>query len=542
VRTGASPGGLLEQERAMLERIISRGAGGVERAALEAASVAGLLTGGQSRPGVAPPAVARRLGLAVDPCSRRQALLANVRRAQGTLVVGPASRRLLGLLGPRVFHVEATLVKSAQWLADWVRWYGVRTLNVVGGSGHDCAEAAGRLVLDAAALLGRRPALPMERGCAAIAVNDRLCAVRLWPTPRAWVWRQRAWVPFRRWDQLVEFAQRRCGSCGTVDRSPADVLVGLLPSAVRDAVSWTGTVDVSRLAAMCRMRGPAVDLARAKRWGVLGLLTGPATPSGHRIGRRALRRLSRQRQRDVLGAFGFPPTEAAVRAMAKVTRPVADVRVDQLRQLLHDPAAAAALRHLTRINRPVLELVADPTTRRACAPSLLAAVAGHFDEEYGIDLLCNEYADLARRLRNRPVPDGSLRTFEQISAITAGPAVDPPPPPPGLAGRIDRLSNAAALRAEGEAMQHCVAIYRGKARAGGCAIYRVTADATHGVDRATLMLRPAADGSRWELTQLSGQANRSVSDGTTALVAAWMCGAATEPKVTAGSGPVALIG
>jgi hypothetical protein len=118
----------------MLEQIISRGLAGAERAALEAGRAAGLPTGGQPRPGIVTPAVARRLGLNLDAgCSARQALAFNVLRASGTLVLGVVSDRLLRQLGPRVFRAAWTTDGSASMLADWCRHHRIRALNVLGG-------------------------------------------------------------------------------------------------------------------------------------------------------------------------------------------------------------------------------------------------------------------------------------------------------------------------------------------------------------------------------------------------------------------------
>ena len=157
----------------MLERILSRGAAGAERAALEAGRAAGLLTGGQSRPGMVTVAVARRLGLNVDAgCSARQATALNALRADATLVVGPVSARVLRLLGPRVF--------PAEWCGDARRRPGRRR------PGHGDAPPRGRRLVGGRAVVrprqrrrvarhGRRRGSAGDRVAARLSGSAREC-------------------------------------------------------------------------------------------------------------------------------------------------------------------------------------------------------------------------------------------------------------------------------------------------------------------------------------------------------------------------------
>ena len=526
----------------MLEQIISRGGAGAERAALEAGRAAGLLTGGQSRPGVVTPAVARRLGLALDAgCSGRQAGALNVLRADATLVVGRISDRVRRRLGPRVFRAEWSLYGSADLLADWCRNGRVRVLNVVGGSSPVDAELVARLVWDLARRLGRRPRLPADRCCDLAPVGGRLLAVRVWPTPRAWRWDgSRGWVTQRRWDRVVEpVPPWRLVADTPLARQRAARLAGLLPPAVAAAVVVRGRVDPKLLALAARSPGPVIDLARAGRHGVLRLLAGANDwvtddryPDGGRrdhrgaarVGRRVLRRLARGRQRDLIGAFGFPAAESAVRAVAKLPAPVDASALRDLRRALCNPTAAAALGRVRSISEPVLHLATTPAIVRVAAPALWAELSTYRNDCWAVTDVGEELMALSARLRRAAVPAGSVRSLDDIWTILAEPDGEAPPPVPGLTGAIERLTTAAELRSEGAAMAHCVARYGDEVASGWRAVYRVAADPAAGIDRATVMLRPSAGGG-WEVDQFAGHANGPVSPATAAAVAAWLAAA-----------------
>src|SRR5207302_3015420 len=126
-----------ETSMPIVQKIISRGAAGAELAALAVARLCGVETGGSTRifRGRRCSGIVRRYGLAADPCSRRQALLRNVRQAQGTLVFGRFGCALEALLKAERTHyccIERLDEQAAGRVTAWLLRHGIRTLNIVG--------------------------------------------------------------------------------------------------------------------------------------------------------------------------------------------------------------------------------------------------------------------------------------------------------------------------------------------------------------------------------------------------------------------------
>ncbi len=519
----------------MLERIISRGVYGPERTALEAAEIFGLMTGGQSRHGSTSAGEARRFGLAVDHCSRRHAIQINADRADGTLVIGRPSRLLLRELERqcRVFEMQMDFPDTAKWICEWIERFDIRTLNILGcawsgdtfpaeRSGH-----LGQLIVDILVRLGRRPRLPVGSGCGVVAGRDGIYAVRLWRTPRAWLWRGRlGWKPVRRNGWLVEM-KFTCGNEWYKPLLPQNVLLAMSPGGVE--------LDCSMLTLLSRLGETALDLARAGRWAVLRMLASPSTFAGRRISRHGVRRLATAKQRNLLAVFGFPATESAVRTLAKVSQTVPDEMLLQLRDRLHDPATAGVLRHLPGINELTIEALSDPIFRRWITPAFLDDLAN--PNGYGASLNLPTFHDRMRRLGIEPRPD-SIRSVAEMFDLfldprlsVVAPAVPPPPAPRRLRGVIVQLK-PAQLEMEGYQMRHCVNRYRAEVEAGACLIYRILPDAKLGTDRATLMLRPTESGGEWIVSQLAGVENERVSSATQLLVKVWLKYAGNEPTIS----------
>jgi hypothetical protein len=524
----------------MLQRIISTGTHGVERAVLETAKAIGFLTGGQSRPVTAAPAMARRLGLSVDRCSTRQARLANARRADGTLIVGHVSDRLVRLSGPRVFVVVSPVIGTVGLLADGINRHDVRTLNIVGLSGNFDTVNAVWWVAELARRLGRRMPLPCPRGCQWVTKRGKLFATRLWPTPRAWRWDAgRGWVVYSQWRRVLELDSTGTVVDDAVASQTAARLVRTLPTTVRRAVFHGGRIDPDLLAGCARLPGPLLDLARAGRHGIVRLLAGGGAeilaidrcdPAARhlpviRIGHRVVRRWARDRQRDIVARFHFPAAEWAVRAVAKIPAPVDACGLMDLRSALSHPPAAAALAHVPVINRLVRWVVNDPTLLHAAAPSFLLELSKHADSWSAVDIE-EEFCELTGRLRHRAVPRYSIRSFRDVRAILARLPGDPPPAIAAVRGRVEPLTTAAELRAEGVPMDHCVAGYADDVASGWRAIYRVVERSELGIDRATVML--GAERDRWVITQIAGRSNKPVSPMTRAWLDFWLAAAQAD--------------
>jgi hypothetical protein len=105
---------------------------------------------------------------------------------------------------------------------------------------------------------------------------------------------------------------------------------------------------------------------------------------------------------------------------------------------------------------------------------------------------------------------------------TALPATLPEPPFAGIPGLIVPIRTVAGLIQESREMDHCVAGYDAAVAAGAGYVYRVMADSTRGVDRATLLVEPHHSGQCWVPRQLRGYSNSPVSEATREVVRAWV--------------------
>jgi hypothetical protein len=536
----------------MLVQIISCGTNGAEQTALEVARAAVFLTGGQSWCGAVTPAVAGRLGLTIDPgCSARQARALNLLHASGTLVIGPVSQWRLTQLGPRVFQPDSSLENSGKRLADWCRLHRVKVLNVIGGHSAIDADQAGYLIWNLAERLGRSPKLPAVSGGGVqrrakrvlrhrvvggekylpITFQGRLFAVGLWPRPQAWRWdAQRGWVRYRRWQRLVQLKSAcRCYRFGE-DQQLAETTrrIGqLLPSVVRRAVMVHERIDAKLLALCSRFPKPSIDLARAKRHGMLRLLADADEVlkldrfpercceklPRVRLGRRVQRRLIRGRQRDALAAFGFPATESAVRAVAKLRAPVGLHSLLTLRPLLDQPATYGIVKLVPKLSDVALFAIQCRSIAHAASRSFWIELADFSND-------CETLAELSVRLRRRAIPARSLRSWKHASKLLAMPEGDPPQPLRGCGGRIEQLCTSADLKTEGKEMNHCVASYADGVASGWSAVYRILPSIDEEIDRATVMLR--VEGDRWVVDQLAGHSNTVVSPATVDRVNFWL--------------------
>jgi hypothetical protein len=519
----------------MLERIISRGVAGPELEALRVARVCGVPTGGSTRVHRGPKhaRLVRRFGLSADACSRRQALLHNVRRADGTLAVGPvgpALLRWLGRTGKPVFHVGMVLDRTPAFVAAWADRFGVRALNVVGAADATWGERTRGLMIEVLQAAGRTGSPPTRERTQVLSAGGSFYAVALWPRQRAWGWDEAdgRWLPLYCLPEMAALV--RVGE-------PRRALWRLLPARVRPWVAGAPAceLDLPLLVTLARVGKSAEDLARAGRWAVLGLVGNARGLLPRRQARpNALRRLLRRRQQDVIAAFGFPATGSAVRALAKVAPGSADVvTLAKLRVLLReDEWAADALRRLPRVNVAVVEVLSDPWLRRLAGPRYLREVAADEDDHVRCRRPGHLLGDLAQLRaeadragrRDRVAVIRSMSAFHDLlDELRALPDADWPAPPAvsGVPGVIELLATTEALADEGRTMRHCVSRYAAAVRDGRSLVFRVAGDAAARVDRATVELRPGADG-RWHVAQLAGRRNAPVSGATRALVSSWL--------------------
>jgi len=523
----------------MLEQIISRGATRPELMALATARFFRLRTGGATRIhfGRKCDRIIRRFALSADACSGRQALLRNVRGSDGTLVFGRFGAALEALIkreGTHYFCLERARKESIDRIAPWLDRHGIRTLNVVGQVNLDVRYVMTEVLQQ----LGRAPALPETgRGGvpkrAVLADDSGFYAVAARPRPCAWQWDEATehWLPMRDWRAVPVLHDG--------DAPRAARFWERVPEPARGwALDGRSSADLGLLEVLGELGQPAEDLARAGRWAVLRLLVhaGELLPP-ERSCPTALSSLVQQRQRHVVGYFGFPATEASVRALAKVTRLSSSLdTVLALRGLLCDAEPAEALRRLPHINRAVVTVLADPWLRKIAGPrllrelSLLPAGDGIGDEGHLAWLPLYQIKNEAERTgrSQRFGPFHSIRRLQEaLYELMDCPSVEWPAPPaslPGILGLIEPLVTAADVAGEAAAMHHCVRKYTRAMMLGRSLLFRVHADVSVGMDRATLELRPGPDG-QWHVAQLSGPHNHPVSETTRQLIERWRAGA-----------------
>jgi hypothetical protein len=546
-----------------IEKIISRGVAGPELAALGVARLCGVATGGSTRMfrGRHSAGVIYRYGLAADPCSRRQALLRNIREAGGTLVFGRFGRALEALLKAERTHyccIERLRENAAQRIVDWQQRHGIRTLNVVGCTGSVATFFARVVMLEVLQILGRRPRLPMTgaapvKDAAVVAGRDTCYAVVPWPAPAAWRWRDGSedWEAVADWKTLPPLRSLTRPLSWVArsfwERVPLHVRQWITCQHVTWGPFDNGEVvyDLDLLEVLGRLGKPADDLARAGRWAILRLVcesvfTLFANQSDERVWDAAAALLTR-RQREIVGSFGFPATESAVQILAKM--PKDSCRIEMLRALrtlLSDPASRRVLQSLPHVNLAVVSVLSSPWLRRIVGRRLLYTIASRIGDDAcapcmrGASLLVHRLQEEAERTGQMDELGvlNSLRSLERIVGEpqdrpdVCWPA--PPPALPGIAGVIEPLAGGKALFVEGQAIKHCAGQYTHEVRQGYYLMYRILPNAACGTGRATLQLRPGPDG-QWHVCQLHGAVNTLVSAATARFVETWLFFAQCDP-------------
>ena len=252
---------------------------------------------------------------------------------------------------------------------------------------------------------------------------------------------------------------------------------------------------------------------------------------------RAARRLVTGRQRDLLAWLDFPAIESMVRLLRKV--PPAACRVPwllSLRRLAKDPWAAPQLRHLPRLNATALTLLGYRGLQSSLTPALvreltlgspdgeISSAVRMLEDTWQMGVLVGHvrrtpFRSLRKLRRVHDTYVAALREQRrQVALEEAGPF--PEPPVPGTPDIVP-LTSARDLIEEGEAMQHCVAIYAARVLAGGCYVYRVLRP-----ERATVCLARTEHG--WVLEQCAGVANAVVGNESLATVERWLNGCAAD--------------
>jgi hypothetical protein len=514
------------KEIAMLERIIARGIVGPELAALSAGALCGIQTGGHTHRSLGPRSlrVVQRYALSADSTSLWAAMWRNVREAEGTLIVGEIGRELSARFeaeGRPVFPATHFFPNSAKWLAGWVACHRIRTLNVVAPSFPRLAGETCELLVAMLSHFDKPARRPRAKRTYVFADGRALYAVSLWPAPRAWRWE----AVLGRWQRVADLQSIERLRLGRAAR--LDELWNSLPEHIRQHVVGADETALDILAA-CNELGKAVDdLARSGRGALLRLVAqsyavqGPgAAPS--------LRRLLQTRLRDILGGFGFPATESAVRILAKLSPGASNLAaINTLRDLLcSDVAAVKLLRQLPRINMPVIHVLADPWLRRVISQRCLWEISRESDDAPAIVFALEalyEAADRASQRNNIGMIHSLRRLNEVLLRLFDMPDGDWPTPPAELAGvpgLIEPLTTPAEVAEEGMVMRHCVRSRTRAMLAGNRLLFRIVADPRHGIDRATLELRPSREG-QWVVAQLFGSRNAAVSAKTRTLVDSW---------------------
>jgi hypothetical protein len=519
----------------MLEQIISRGATRPELTALHAGRFFGLRTGGTTRihRGRKDARIIQRLGLSADNCSRRQAMVRNIRAADGTLVFGRFGAALEALLKDERTHyfcLESARKESVDRIAPWIKLHHIRTLNVSGQANLD----ARRVMNEVLQQLGRAPALPVWDGPtkqrpAVLADDSGFYAVAMSPRPRAWQWNEmtECWSPMGDWRTVPILRDE--------NTSRAARFWERVPEPARSwALHGRSSPDLDLLETLGSLGKPADDLARAGRWAILRLLGNASEllpPERSSVGE--LRSLVRRRQRDIAGYFGFPATQASAAALAKVPRLSCSLSTVLLvRDLLSSEETAAALARLPRINREVVDVLADPWLRKIAGARLLRELSLLRDDEAGEDepemiWLALEGIKTQAERTGRSQKIGVIHSIRRLQEIFYDlmdlPSVEWPKPPAslqGVTGLIEPLLSIADVAAEAAAMHHCVGTYSRAMMQGRVLLFRVMADARMGTERATLEFRPGPNG-QWHVGQLSGPYNQPVSAKTRQLVERW---------------------
>ena len=513
------------------ERIVSCGVTAAERQALRVGRLCGIATGGRTTlSGDAEHAnIVRRYGLGAEAGVGQEVVLRNARDADGTLAIGEIEQPLLQQIeaaGRPVFPLVEWFKSSGRAISGWLRACGVRVLNVVGADDGNWERSAGDELLQMMQRLGQGPRGP--EGTVVVCDGREFYAVVLWPRQRSWRWEEESgmWMPHEKWQEISAVARGDPGR----QPSPRDAV----PAELRDVVvggCWLGMQpDLDTLAALGELGKPAEDLARAKRWGILRLLASaqnllPEEPALWP----ELSRLAGRRQREIVGRFGFPPSESSVHVLSKIPEDSADVKtLVALRNLMSNEQALRALRRLQRVNSTVVTILSHPWLRRVVGWRLLREASEIGEDEYGInsaEITLDELRREAQRTgwTERIGTIHSLRRLEQVvDELEAQPTAGWPSCPqrlPGIPGAIEPLT-AEMVEEEGQMLEHCAGSYAKPVRLVQCLLFRILPDAALGTGRATVELRPDADG-QWHVHQLKGRRSWPVSLETQRFVEVW---------------------
>jgi len=241
--------------------------------------------------------------------------------------------------------------------------------------------------------------------------------------------------------------------------------------------------------------------------------------------------ISKMRQRDIAAALGFPGTEAAAKILAKISPE--SVAVDILlmfRQALRRDGTLKPLSHMKKLNAGVLALATNPALLESSTPALLTEVAESATEKYqarAAEMLGDTLEMLAviEPAAGKPKVQSlaRLRTMHtevsmKFLSLRPGGSVGARFPSPPLRGTRDitPILTAAALVAEGEDQNNCVATYAERVRRRTTYIYRVLRP-----ERATLSIVRGEDGD-WRIDELECRGNTQVSAITRQAVESWL--------------------
>jgi hypothetical protein len=241
--------------------------------------------------------------------------------------------------------------------------------------------------------------------------------------------------------------------------------------------------------------------------------------------------ISKRRQRDIAEALGFPGTEAAAKILAKIS--AESVAVDillQLREALRRDVTLKPLSHMKKLNAGVLALATNPSLLESSTPALLAEVAESATEKYqarAAEMLSDTLEMLAAidPSAGRPKIQSLARLHAMHTEVSMkfltlrpGGSVGTKLPSPPLRGTRDitPILTSAALVAEGEEQNNCVAAYAERVRRRTTFIYRVLRP-----ERATLSIVKGEDGD-WRIDELEARGNTRVSAITRQAVESWL--------------------
>ena len=454
----------------------------------------------------------------------------NIREADGTLIVGGIDWDLEARIeaeGKPVFAARNFFAKSPQWLAEWVAHHRIRTLNVVGPVEAELAGVTCELLATMLARFDKSVERPEPAATCVFADGRAFYSATLWPTQRVWRWGMVSarWRPFPAWRHVQRLRRGRMARL--------DPLWAMMPPHIREFVVGHNETAFDELVACAELGEAAHDLARSGRRALLRLvarvyaLKGPEAADG-------MRQMLGRRQRDILGGFGFPATESTVHILAKMSRGACTMpTIRAIRRLLcSDAAAVKILRQLPYVNTPVVTVLEDPWLRRVLSPRCLREMSRDWDDVLGCRpdslMMCTieSLREIAARTGQRDAigPIDSVAQMDRVAMeLLSMPEENWPTPTTtlaGIAGLIEPLTTSAALEEEGRAMQHCVGSFQYQMTVGRVLLFRIQASERLGTGRATLELRPGADG-QWHMSQLKGVRNGPVSEKTRQMVETW---------------------